>query len=69
MGFKGVLVQGPTEAIMAKETCGALEAVVRLLHNIPLNTQEKPHWSGNKKANLVAVWLTRHTVALLMIIQ
>lgn len=66
MSFKGLFVQGPTEAIIAKRTCGALEAAVWSLHNIPLNTQEEPHWSGNKEPNLVAVWLTRQTVTLLM---
>lgn len=66
MSFKGLFMQGPTEAIIAKWTCGALEAAVWSLHNIPLNTQEEPHWSGNKEPNLVAVWLTRQTVTLLM---
>ncbi len=41
-------MQGPTEAIIAKKTRGALKAAVRSLHNIPLNTQEKPHCLGNK---------------------
>lgn len=66
MSFKGFFAEGPTEAIIAKKTRGALETAVRSLRNILLNTQEEPHWSGNKEPNLVAVWLTRQTVTLLM---
>ena len=40
--FKGFVVQGPTEVITTKKTCGALVAVARLLYNIPMNSQGAP---------------------------
>lgn len=46
------------------------EAVVELLEKNIYSCEHtggsKPHWSGNKKPNLVAVWLTRKMVTLLM---
>lgn len=63
ISFKGLFAQDPTEAIIAKKTCGALKAGVRSRYNILVSTQVARSPTDQEiRTQPGTAWLTWQTV-------